>query len=126
MKRTWALALLTVVTSGSVLSACMKTSPRVRALGDGLDVRTIPVEYRADYELFAQRCSKCHSLSRPLDNGRIEDRFWASYVERMRRQPGSGISPEEVPSILRFLHFYSTEVVADGEPASQKEPKEVK
>ena len=121
MKQTWTLALLTVVISASALSACMRSSQRVRALGDGLDVRTIPMEYRADYELFAQRCSKCHSLSRPLDNGRIEDRFWASYVERMRRQPGSGISPEEVPSILRFLHFYSSEVVADGEP-----PKETK
>ena len=124
MKRTWALVLVTVVTSASVLSACVKSSQRVRALGDGLDVRTIPLEYRADYELFAQRCSKCHSLSRPLDNGRIEDRFWAGYVERMRRQPGSGIAPEEVPSILRFLHFYSTEVAADVEPKS--EPKEVK
>lgn len=116
MTRTWALALVMMVLSAAGVISCLTTSPRLRPLGDGLDVRSLPEENRADYELFAQRCSKCHSLSRALDNGHIEDRFWEFYVERMRHQPGSGIAPEEVPQILRFLHFYSRE----GAPGSRE------
>jgi hypothetical protein len=29
------------------------------------------------------------------------------YVERMRRQPSSGIREEDMEPILRFLHWYS-------------------
>ena len=79
--------------------------------GDGLDVRSMPPAVVADYELFAIRCSKCHSLARPLGSGITEDAYWAKYVERMRRQPGSGISPADVPTILRFLHYYSQEQI---------------
>ena len=105
-----ALVVMGAVTGATAVVSCMQpASPRLRASGDGLDVRSLPEENRADYELFAQRCSKCHSLARVLDNGHIEDRFWEHYVDRMRHQPGSGIAPEEVPSILRFLHFYSRE-----------------
>src|ERR1041384_4662610 len=71
---------------------------------EGLDVATLPVEVRADYELFADRCSRCHSLARPLESGIKDDGFWKEYVESMRRQPGSGISPSDEIPILRFLH----------------------
>jgi hypothetical protein len=71
----------------------------------------MPPAVVADYELFAIRCSKCHSLARPLGSGITEDAYWAKYVERMRRQPGSGISPTDVPTILRFLHYYSQEQI---------------
>ena len=69
----------------------------------------LPESVRADYAVFAQRCSKCHSLSRPLNSGIVDDDYWAMYVARMRRQPGSGISPEDAKEILRFLHYYSLE-----------------
>jgi hypothetical protein len=75
--------------------------------GEGVDTSGQPANVRADYQVFAQRCSKCHSLSRPLESGITDDAYWAEYVERMRRQPGSGISPADVPPILRFLHYYS-------------------
>jgi len=74
---------------------------------EGLDISTLPSNVRADYGVFAQKCSKCHSLSRPLESGIKDDTYWAEYVERMRRQPGSGISPSDVVPILRFLHYYS-------------------
>lgn len=75
--------------------------------GEGLDVATVPTALRDDYELFARRCSRCHSLSRPL-NARIDSpTHWSEYVTRMRRMPGSGIAPDEVPALLRFLTWYS-------------------
>lgn len=74
---------------------------------EGVRVSELPSELRDEYELFAQRCSKCHGLSRPLNAGDKSDEFWQRYVTRMRRQPGSGIALEDEPPILRFLHFYS-------------------
>jgi hypothetical protein len=62
-----------------------------------------------DYRVFAARCSKCHSLARPLNSGIDDDEHWKKYVARMRRQPGSGISAEDTVAILRFLHLYSIE-----------------
>ena len=64
---------------------------------------------RPDYALFARRCSKCHSLARPLGSGITDDAVWIAYVDKMRRQPGSGISPQDAAPILRFLHYYSSE-----------------
>jgi hypothetical protein len=67
----------------------------------------LPADVRADYAIFALRCSKCHSLSRPLNSGIDDDEYWKRYVERMRRQPGSGISVADTVPILRFLHLFS-------------------
>ena len=76
---------------------------------EGLDVAQLPEQIRPDYTLFARRCSKCHSLARPLNSGIVDDTVWVAYVDKMRRQPGSGISPQDAAPILRFLHFYSGE-----------------
>jgi hypothetical protein len=90
---------------GLVLGAsCHHEPPRV----EGMDPQQMPEQVRADYALFAHRCSKCHSLSRPLQSGIVSDEYWAEYVERMRKQPGSDISIEDTVPILRFLHFFST------------------
>jgi hypothetical protein len=92
-----------------VLSACHVEHARG---SEGLDSAALPEEVREDYALFAQRCSKCHSLARPLQSGITDDEYWRSYVERMRRQPGSGIAPDEVPHILQFLHYYASSIAA--------------
>lgn len=94
------------------------TAPR----GDGLDATQLPPEVRGDYEVFAQRCSKCHTLARPLNSGIVEDEFWALYVARMRRMPGSGISPDDETRILRFLKFYAAEQRKPKKDKSELEP----
>lgn len=99
----------------ALLAACSANPRGLRPMGDGIDPRSIPTEYRADYELFAQRCSKCHGLARALENDRVDPRFWDRYVDRMRHQPGSGIAPEDVPPILHFLYFYSGATPAEGD-----------
>jgi hypothetical protein len=96
--------LLSGVLSG-LLAGC-GSSEHAR---DGLDPSRFPADVRADYEVFARRCSKCHSLSRPLNSGIDDDAYWAAYVARMRRQPSSGISHQDELTVLRFLHFYSLE-----------------
>jgi hypothetical protein len=79
------------------------------ARNEGLDAATLPESVRPDYAVFAQRCSKCHSLARPLTSGIDEDAYWVTYVAKMRRQPESGISQEDTVVILRFLHYFSLE-----------------
>jgi hypothetical protein len=88
----------------ALLAAACATTAR-----DGLDATRLPPSVRPDYAVFARRCSKCHQLARPLGSGIRNDAMWADYVERMRRQPGSGISPADTRPILRFLHYYSHE-----------------
>ena len=78
--------------------------------GEGLDRAKLPENIRADYDLFARKCSKCHSLARPLSAGITDDEQWVLYVNRMRRQPASGISPEDQEGILRFLRYYAADL----------------
>ncbi len=99
-----ALALAVVALSGSIAACTFRGEP-----AEGLGESNLPVEVRADYALYAQRCSKCHSLARSLQSGITDDSVWVYYVQRMRRQPGSGISPGDVEPILRFLHYRSLE-----------------
>ncbi len=102
------LLLLALLPAAAIaLVAC--PSPETRS--EALDPSSLPQDVRADYEVFAQRCSKCHSLSRPLNSGITDDDYWAMYVARMRRQPGSGISLEDSRVILRFLHYYSLDQI---------------
>jgi hypothetical protein len=106
-----ALALLVAVSAAGVtaIAAC---APSTMERSDGMSASGVPPEQQADYALFAQRCSKCHSLARPLDSGITDDGFWRMYVEKMRRQPGSGITVDDTVPILRFLHWYSQEQLA--------------
>lgn len=113
MKRSvFGLAIATAVFSALGTNACSGPS-RIIGQGEGVNQASLPENMQADYALFAQRCSKCHSLSRTFNSGDNDDIFWARYVARMRRQPGSGIAPSEEAPILRFLHYYSEQVRAD-------------
>jgi len=70
-------------------------------------VATYPPDIQAAYELFAVRCSRCHTLSRPLNAAIYDHEHWENYVGRMRRHAGSGISPKDAEQILVFLRFYA-------------------
>ncbi len=100
--------VLALVSLGALAqTAC----PSPDARSEALDPSALPQDVRTDYAVFAQRCSKCHALSRPLSSGIVDDDYWALYVARMRRQPGSGISLEDSRLILRFLHYYSLDQI---------------
>lgn len=83
-----------------------------------VDTTTMPTAVRSDYVVFAQRCSKCHSLARPLNAGIRDDAWWVSYVTRMRLQPESGISADDQVVILRFLHYYDEAQTAKANAAA--------
>lgn len=77
---------------------------------EGLDPSKMPENVRADYDVFSRRCSKCHSIARPLTANITDDEQWVLYVNRMRRQPASGISPTDQDAILRFLRYYAADL----------------
>jgi hypothetical protein len=104
-----AAALAAALTTASCGASTIERS-------EGMDLAAVPAEGQGDYVVFAQRCSKCHSLARPLDSGITDDDYWRRYVARMRRQPGSGIRQEDVQPILRFLHWYSVTEAARRQP----------
>jgi len=97
--------------------------PPPEARSETLDRTSLPAEVRADYDVFAERCSKCHSLARPLNSGIVDDDYWVLYVARMRRQPSSGISLEDSRVILRFLHYYSLEQIRKKGAKSSPPPE---
>jgi ferredoxin-NADP reductase len=49
-----------------------------------------------------ERCSKCHDLERVV-SARKDARGWLATVNRMRQLPASGISEEDVKTIVLFL-----------------------
>ena len=97
----FSLAALSMLAALAMLGACS-----AGGRSEGLDPATLAPEVRGDYAVFERKCSKCHSLARPLQAGITDDEFWKEYVERMRRQPASGILPSDEEPILRFLHYY--------------------
>src|SRR5262249_13953278 len=100
----WLGCMCLFVLSALALSNCAGSS-RIRH-GDTLDVSRYPEDIQAAYKVFAVRCSRCHTLARPL-NARIHDpQHWVRYVARMRLNPASGINAKNGEIILRFLLYY--------------------
>ena len=90
--------------------------------GDRVDVSGYPEEIRDAYRVFEFRCSRCHTLARPL-NARIDDpQHWVRYVRRMRRQSGSGIDEKNGETILKFLLYYHRARLAPDAGATEQQP----
>lgn len=90
-----------------MLALLFQAAPDPRDRGpDTLDVSSYPEEFQAKYRVFAVRCSKCHSLARPI-NARVRSEEWKRYINKMIRRPSSGISEEAGRQVYEFLKYYS-------------------
>jgi hypothetical protein len=96
----------------ALLVACQTAGQQASVHMHGV---TVPPELRQDFETFAVNCSKCHSVARALTAPIDDVEHWNRYVARMARTSGSGISPREAPSILRFLHWHTKQRIARRE-----------
>ena len=72
-----------------------------------------PQNVQDSYKIFAARCSRCHTLSRPLGASITTHEHWEAYVKRMRHHAGSGISKKDGEKILVFLYHYADEKAAE-------------
>ena len=73
-----------------------------------VDVSKYPEGIKDDYEVFSQKCSQCHRLSRPINSDYALPDEWSRYIKRMMRKPGSGISAGEGKKIYDFLVYDSS------------------
>jgi hypothetical protein len=88
-----------------VLLAACQPQERLVLIPLSESVRTPPT-IREACVLTEQKCSKCHDLERiKVAHHALID--WPSYVEKMRRQPGSAITPEDGSVIVRCLNYLS-------------------
>src|ERR1035437_10069985 len=61
---------------------------------DKIDVSGYPAPMQVAYKLFTTKCSKCHTVARPINTTMTGDE-WERYVKRMIHKPSSGISDRQ-------------------------------
>jgi mono/diheme cytochrome c family protein len=71
---------------------------------DKIDVTGYPAEMQKGYKQFTGKCSKCHTIARPINTLMTKDE-WSRYVKRMMHKPNSGISDAQGKEIFEFLAY---------------------
>ncbi len=118
-----------------------ETKARIERFEKGpatVDVSKYPDPIKEDYQVFSQKCSQCHKLSRPINSDYALPEEWSRYVKRMMHKPGSGIGAGDGKKIYEFLVYDSSvrkkamvdEKLAKATPAekedAEKKIKEVR
>jgi hypothetical protein len=88
-----------------------ETKARVERFEKGpatVNVSKYPSGIQANYEVFTQKCSQCHKLSRPINSDYALPDEWSRYIKRMMNKPGSGISSGDGKKIYDFLVYDSS------------------
>ena len=73
-----------------------------------VDVSKYPQGIQDSYEVFQQKCTQCHKLSRPINSDYALPDEWSRYVKRMMHKPGSGIDSTDGKKIYEFLVYDSS------------------
>jgi hypothetical protein len=102
-----------------------------------IDVSKYPQGIQDNYDVFSQKCSQCHKLSRPINSDYAAPDEWSRYVKRMMHKPGSGIDAATGKKIYEFLVYDSSvrkktmldgklaKMSADDKAAAEAKVKEV-
>jgi len=108
------LAVLSLTTTGVARAEDQldaETKARVERFEKGpatIDVSKYPQGVQDNYEIFSQKCTQCHKLSRPVNCDYVLPDEWSRYVKRMMRKPGSGIDSSDGKKIYEFLVYDSS------------------
>ncbi|MBZ5557480.1 MAG: hypothetical protein LAO77_09435 [Acidobacteriia bacterium] len=84
--------------------------PRILAYDKGpakIDVSKYTPEMKTKYKVFAEKCSKCHTIARAINCEFALDDEWERYVKRMMNKGGTIISAAEGKQIFEFLTYDS-------------------
>lgn len=71
---------------------------------DKVNVSSYPADQQKNYKLFTDKCSKCHTIARPI-NTSMTKAEWERYVKRMMHKPNSGIGDGQGKAIYEFLAY---------------------
>jgi len=83
---------------------------------DKVNISSYPAEMQKNYKVFTDKCTKCHTIARPINTAMTKDE-WARYVKRMMHKPNSGISDTQGKAIYEFL-AYDQENRKDKNPSA--------
>jgi len=75
---------------------------------DTINVSQYPKEQQENYKVFAEKCSKCHTLARPINSNYALPEEWTAYVDKMRHKKRSGIDDDSQKIITDFLIYDSS------------------
>ena len=75
---------------------------------DTIDVSKYPKEQQESYKVFSEKCSKCHTLARPINSDYALPAEWTAYVDKMRHKKRSGIDADSQKIITDFLIYDSS------------------
>jgi len=115
-------AVLTLAWAGAAGTASGEApSPELKAhlakLDAGpktIDVAKYPPEQKAAYKLFSKKCSKCHTLARPINSDFVLPAQWERYIKRMMYKPNSQMSDQDGKTIYKFLVYDASVRKADA------------
>ena len=86
-----------------------RAAPKIYPADQGpnfIDVTAYPSKMQKAYELFTRKCSRCHTVARPINSTFSSDE-WREYVYKMMKKPGSGLTPKTTEQIIEFLVYDS-------------------
>ena len=102
------LAIILLVGIGMIYALrAPRTAPKTYPADKGpnfIDVTNYPVKMQEAYKLFTNKCSRCHTVARPI-NSVFAPEEWRKYVYKMMRKPGSGLTPKTAEKIIEFLTY---------------------
>jgi len=75
---------------------------------DKIDVSKYPKEQQENYKVFAKKCSKCHTLARPINAPLALPEEWEAYVNKMVKKKRSGVDGKSAKKIIDFLTYDSS------------------
>jgi hypothetical protein len=81
-----------------------------------VDVSKYPPDQQKAYKVFTEKCSKCHTIARPINTTMTREQ-WEMYVKRMMHKPNSGISSSQGKEIFEFL-VYDQQERKDKNPSA--------
>ena len=115
LKTKFSMVLLTIAVAGAGYALAQaldaETQARIARFEKGpatISVSRYPPVIQQDYEMFTQKCSQCHKLSRPINSDYALPSEWSRYVHRMMSKPGSGIDGSSGMKIYEFLVYDSS------------------
>jgi hypothetical protein len=102
-------AAFAVIGAGFALAQAV--DPRIESYDKGpatVNVSKYPSGIQQNYQVFIQKCSQCHKLSRPINSDFALPDEWSRYIHRMMSKPGSGIDSGSGAKIYDFLVYDSS------------------
>jgi hypothetical protein len=90
-----------------VASASARTGSPVNGSAT-IDVSEYPAGIRANYKIFSQKCSQCHSLGRPINSKYVLPNEWSHCIRRMKHRTGANIDSSAEEKLYDFLIYDSS------------------